>query len=224
MVRRIRSTRRCLLGRSLVVCLLATLVLEACLHQVEGFAPLPTRTRSVTRSTFSSCIFTAYRSFDDDDDDDRDCTAADESGIPQLPAFGASSLGTSFASSLDSSSSSLNNSTTFFVGNRKFELLYTCKICETRNSHLVSRIAYRNGVVISRCNGCQTQHLIADNLGWTNIWQGHGEANIEEYFANRGQEEKVHRVTPQVFDLEKILVRDTKSGSIIGDDGNPALE
>jgi hypothetical protein len=67
--------------------------------------------------------------------------------------------------------------------------------------------------------------LIADNLGWTDYKGGfQEETNIEEYFANRGLEDNVNRVSQEVFQLEKMLFHDSKSGSIVGDDGNPALE
>jgi hypothetical protein len=79
--------------------------------------------------------------------------------------------------------------------------------------------------VIATCKGCRSQHIIADNLGWTDYKGGfQKETNIEEYFANRGLEDNVNRVSPEVFQLEKTLFVDTKSGSIVGDDGKPALE
>ena len=59
----------------------------------------------------------------DSDDHESEETRANESKIPQLPAFGATSKGM------------LNNEpsspATAFVGSRKFELQYTCAICET---------------------------------------------------------------------------------------------
>jgi hypothetical protein len=85
-----------------------------------------------------------------DDDDDKATTArgGDRGGgeIPQLPAIGASSFHS--RPSVTSSSSTTfdatnnknnNNSNTAFVGSN-FQLQYTCKVCETRNCHIVSRI------------------------------------------------------------------------------------
>jgi DNL zinc finger len=143
--------------------------------------------------------------------------------IPQLPATGSSSRKSS-----DSESSRTSDAVSgTFVGSKKFQLQYTCNICEARNLHMVSRVAYRQGVVICTCKGCGSQHLIADHLGFTNYEGGfQGEINtIEDWFsAKNDTDTSVHRVSPDVFDLEKILARDTKSGSIVGDDGNLVLE
>lgn len=113
------------------------------------------------------------------------------------------------------------------MGSKKFQLQYTCNICEARNHHLVSRVAYRQGVVICTCKGCGSQHLIADHLGFTDYEGGfQGKINtIEDWFsAKNDTDTSVHRVSPDVFDLEKILAHDTKSGSIVGEDGNLVLE
>ena len=86
----------------------------------------------------------------------------------------------------------------FLVGERtelvspKFRIQYTCKACSCRNSHAVSRIAYRNGVVIAMCKGCKRRHWIADHLGWANHAGGfdfdEGERDIEAYMENRERE------------------------------------
>ena len=110
-------------------------------------------------------------------------------------------------------------------------------------------MAYRKGVVIAMCKGCESKHLIADNLGWSNYIGGFdfdgGERNIEEFMKNR-QEEKMEevvegvvvdtsdeeedlvlRVKKEVFDLEKVLYQ-SPEGNILssvgtedgeGDDG-----
>lgn len=154
-----------------------------------------------------------------------------ESEIPQLPAIGESSFGAKSSSGAAENQQQQQQEplaagekkAVAFVSD-KFELQYTCKICDTRNAHRVSRLAYRNGVVITVCKGCDSQHLIADNLGWTDYDGGfEGDTNtIEDYFVAKGQHDSVNRVSEDVFELEKLL--DIPSGSIIDDDGNPALE
>merc|ERR1719336_3470547 len=51
------------------------------------------------------------------------------------------------------------------VAPRKFKIMYTCKICDHRNSHMISRIAYTQGIVIATCQGCNSKHLRSDKTG-----------------------------------------------------------
>jgi DNL zinc finger len=94
------------------------------------------------------------------------------------------------------------------------------------NFSSVGSLSDRNGVVIALCKGCETRHIIADNLGWTDYKGGfQEEKNIEEFLANRGDDgNQVHRVTPEVFQLAEVFARDTSSGAIVGADGEPAME
>jgi transcription elongation factor Elf1 len=156
-----------------------------------------------------------------------------EKEIPQLPAFGATSRG--MHSSATSRAKNMTTTDATLV-NRKFDLLYTCNLCDTRNVHKVTRIAYHKGVVIATCRGCAVQHLIADNLGFTKLWENAPhKGTIEGYFESQNEEQidaenqantqaVVSRVSKEVFALEKTLQHDTSSGAIVDEDGNLAME
>jgi hypothetical protein len=107
----------------------------------------------------------------------------------------------------------------------KFQLQYTCKVCDTRNTHSVTRMAYRNGVVIAVCRGCNSKHLIADNFGWNKYAGGfdydNGITDIEKYMASKDGDDMtmndlVKRVSKDVFDLESILYKDQEGTSSNG--------
>ena len=64
----------------------------------------------------------------------------------------------------------------------RFELQFTCNLCETRNAHSVSRKAYTKGTVIVTCPNCKATHLVADNLNWIED----DFRNLEDFMAKRG--------------------------------------
>jgi len=67
----------------------------------------------------------------------------------------------------------------------KLFLAFTCKICNTRIEKHISKIAYTKGVVIVRCDKCEENHLIADNLGWFPDLKS--ARNIEDIMADKGE-------------------------------------
>ncbi|KAL7430264.1 hypothetical protein ACHAXH_004270 [Discostella pseudostelligera] len=155
-------------------------------------------------------------------------------GFTALPPIGASSFrhhthpgGENNTDDQPSKLESNNNNNNIILSEHtnlvssKFQIQYTCKVCSTRNSHSVSRLAYRKGVVIAMCKGCLCRHLLADNLGWNNYAGGFnfddGETNIEMYMENKAREngdddekkenDLVMRVNREVFDLEQVLYK-----------------
>ncbi|KAG2213999.1 hypothetical protein INT47_001270 [Mucor saturninus] len=50
--------------------------------------------------------------------------------------------------------------------NHKMLIGFTCKVCQDRSHHVMSKHSYTKGVVLIQCPGCKNRHLIADNLGW----------------------------------------------------------
>ncbi|KAF9634583.1 Signal recognition particle SRP14 subunit [Lasiodiplodia theobromae] len=43
-------------------------------------------------------------------------------------------------------------------------MTFTCKVCETRSSHKISKQGYHHGTVLISCPGCKNRHLISDHL------------------------------------------------------------
>lgn len=43
-------------------------------------------------------------------------------------------------------------------------LAFTCKKCDTRSSHVLSKQGYEEGTILVQCPGCKSRHLIADHL------------------------------------------------------------
>lgn len=52
----------------------------------------------------------------------------------------------------------------FKVDQPQIMIAFTCKKCDTRSSHVMSKQAYTGGTVLITCPGCHNRHLIADHL------------------------------------------------------------
>ena len=62
-------------------------------------------------------------------------------------------------------------------------MAYTCSKCETKQARTFSKDSYTKGVVLVRCSGCDSLHLIADNLGWFRD----DATNIEDIMREKGE-------------------------------------
>ena len=100
---------------------------------------------------------------------------------------------------LDSSLSTTPKTTPFVKLDKKMQMIYTCKVCSTRNSQTISNKAYTQGVVIVRCCGCKNNHLVADNLGWFRDKK----INIEDIMKEKG--ETVKRVSLDDDDILELI-------------------
>lgn len=77
----------------------------------------------------------------------------------------------------------------------RFLVQFTCsstlesgETCGTPNVHSISKHAYRKGTVIVRCPGCNSSHLIADNLDWIgDVGLDESFKNLEEYMERQGE-------------------------------------
>ena len=74
---------------------------------------------------------------------------------------------------------------------KKLAIVFTCTVCNTRSAKKFSEQAYLNGVVMVRCPGCESLHLIADRLGFFEDRGDDGSGwDIEKAMKNMGENVK----------------------------------
>jgi len=74
-------------------------------------------------------------------------------------------------------------------GNRRGQeglllMAFTCSKCETKQAKTFSKQSYTKGVILIRCDGCDSLHLIADNLGWFED----SSVNIQDIMREKGEQ------------------------------------
>ncbi|KAJ1558029.1 hypothetical protein HK096_003946, partial [Nowakowskiella sp. JEL0078] len=97
----------------------------------------------------------------------------------------------------------------------------TCNVCKTRLYKGMSKKAYQKGVVIIRCDGCQSLHLIADHLGWFDSQSPPG--TLEDIMNKKG--EKIKRLsTPELEELKLIYEVEKKAREDTGEQESIVLD
>ena len=71
-----------------------------------------------------------------------------------------------------------------------YQLTFTCKACDHRSAHIVSKQAYHNGTVLVQCPSCKNRHLIADHL---KIFTDN-RTTLEDILATKGEQVKKYKL------------------------------
>ncbi len=75
-------------------------------------------------------------------------------------------------------------------GSEFYVIMFTCGVCDTKITRKFTKKSYHEGVVIIRCESCDSNHLISDNLGWFED----DPVNIEQIMERQGKTHKVVKV------------------------------
>lgn len=95
-----------------------------------------------------------------------------------------------------------------------YQLTFTCKPCQTRSSHIVTKHGYHKGTVLITCQGCRSRHVISDHL---KIFMD-DRSTLEDILQRTAGTEK---------DITKLLKKGTlgrKTGELVGNEGEADIE
>jgi len=73
-----------------------------------------------------------------------------------------------------------------------YQLTVTCRPCQSRSTHTISKQGYHHGTVVIQCPGCKSRHLIADHL---KIF-GDTRRTLEDILKDNAEELKYGRLLP----------------------------
>jgi mitochondrial protein import protein ZIM17 len=82
-------------------------------------------------------------------------------------------------------------------------MAYTCGKCEHKQARTFSKHSYEQGVVLIRCENCDSLHLIADNLGWFEDKN----VNIEQIMQRKG-ENVITNITDDGIEITRPKIAD----------------
>jgi hypothetical protein len=115
--------------------------------------------------------YASSKSGDDDDKDENTTTSLEETPLENTATTMADQLDLGLPGALK--------------GGKKLAIVFTCTVCNTRSAKQFTEQAYKHGVVMVLCPGCNNRHLIADNLDMFDDEKGG--YSIEKGMAKIGQ-------------------------------------
>lgn len=109
--------------------------------------------------------------------------------------------------------------TTSFLGKIEARIMIAmnCDACDTKLVKSMSKKSYVEGVVLIRCDGCRSVHLIADNLGWFDDKN----VNIEDIMKLKGEEvlrgnadEGFDSLTPELVEKLREVAKNARDSDL----------
>ena len=95
-----------------------------------------------------------------------------------------------------------------------YQITFTCRPCQTRSSHLLTKQGYHHGTVLITCPSCHNRHVITDHL---RVFQNE-KSSLEDI---------LRRKAPPGSDLAKLLKKGKlgiRPGEMVGREGEESTE